>query len=470
MLGGADAPRWVVVDGDSLGTWGVDDSSPSRCWTRYRGSARSATGGSLGGCRDEDRRLAAPCSPPSPPSSPCSPPRSPRAARRRPSSPRRDRPHDRVGTLPVTKMLVFVVRTTRWPRCAAACRGSRGWPTATATRPYRAITHPRCPTYLAIAGGAPSASPTTSRRHYPVRRRRLRPGVAAGSTATIYAEGMTSNCRLTDTGRYAVRHNRGPTSVASGPTAGPDVPLSQLATTSRPARCRPSAWWCRRLQRRPRLLARRANAWLRSQVGAVLDGSDFTSGRLAVVITADEDDRHHGNRVLTVVAHPDLHHRVVTRRLTHYALSRSTPRSPASTCSATPGPPGRCSAPSGSPADISTEMRAVPVTNRSSSGARPAVVTKRRTCGFAGRGRVRHSRHGRTWGQSLDLVGVATPMKSRDPGQPETSAQARTSAARCRATSGPRSSWRSGRRRRSSCAAGRRHRGRCAWNHCSPPR
>lgn len=25
VLGGADAPRWVVVDGDSLGTWGVDD-------------------------------------------------------------------------------------------------------------------------------------------------------------------------------------------------------------------------------------------------------------------------------------------------------------------------------------------------------------------------------------------------------------------------------------------------------------
>ena len=45
--------------------------------------------------------------------------------------------------------------------------------------------------------------------------------VAAGSTATIYAEGMTSNCRLTDTGRYAVRHNLWTYFRRGGPTAGP---------------------------------------------------------------------------------------------------------------------------------------------------------------------------------------------------------------------------------------------------------
>ena len=38
------------------------------------------------------------------------------------------------------------------------------------------------------------------------------------------------------------------------------------------------------------------------------------------VTDADEDDRHSGNTVLTVVIHPGQHHRVVTEPLDHYAL------------------------------------------------------------------------------------------------------------------------------------------------------
>jgi hypothetical protein len=41
-----------------------------------------------------------------------------------------------------------------------------------------------------------------------------------------------------------------------------------------------------------------------------------------VVLTADEDDRAHGNRVLTVVIHPSQRHHVVRRRLNHYSLTR----------------------------------------------------------------------------------------------------------------------------------------------------
>jgi hypothetical protein len=50
---------------------------------------------------------------------------------------------------------------------------------------------------------------------------------------------------------------------------------------------------------------------------------DFASGHLAVVVTADEDDEHHDNRILTVVAHPSLDHEVVDTELTHYSLSRA---------------------------------------------------------------------------------------------------------------------------------------------------
>jgi hypothetical protein len=52
-------------------------------------------------------------------------------------------------------------------------------------------------------------------------------------------------------------------------------------------------------------------------------GDDWKTGRLVVVITADEDAHHQNNRVLTVVAHPSLRGVVSHRSLSHYSLSRS---------------------------------------------------------------------------------------------------------------------------------------------------
>ena len=54
----------------------------------------------------------------------------------------------------------------------------------------------------------------------------------------------------------------------------------------------------------------------------VFAGPDWKSGRLAVVLTADEDDHTQGNKVLTVVIHPSQGHHVVGTRLTHYSLTR----------------------------------------------------------------------------------------------------------------------------------------------------
>jgi acid phosphatase len=65
-----------------------------------------------------------------------------------------------------------------------------------------------------------------------------------------------------------------------------------------------------------------ADAWLRQQLTPVLESADFTSGKLIVVVTADEDDKHSGNVVLTSVLTPRIHHKVVTTPLTHYSLTR----------------------------------------------------------------------------------------------------------------------------------------------------
>jgi phosphatidylinositol-3-phosphatase len=53
-----------------------------------------------------------------------------------------------------------------------------------------------------------------------------------------------------------------------------------------------------------------------------MSGPDFRSGRLAIVITADEDDGSQDNTVLTVVVHPSLHGVVASSPLSQLSLSR----------------------------------------------------------------------------------------------------------------------------------------------------
>jgi acid phosphatase len=66
-----------------------------------------------------------------------------------------------------------------------------------------------------------------------------------------------------------------------------------------------------------------ADDWLKSWLPTIMSGPDFTTGRLAIVVTADEDDRKSGNTVLTTVVSRSLDgaHKVVSTPLTHYSLS-----------------------------------------------------------------------------------------------------------------------------------------------------
>ena len=228
----------------------------------------------------------------------------------------------------VTKLLVFVVEN----HSIQQMRREMPWLNRLAGRygyasRYHGLTHPSLPNYLGIAGGdtfgvtdddPPSAHPIRGASVFGS-------AIRAGRTATTYAEGMTSRCRLDNGGRYLVRHNpwtyfrserrlcrrhdlpvrrlRGDVDSGSLPRVGLVVPDAchdghdcSLAT---------------------------ADTWLRRYAGRVLRGPDFASGHLAVVVTADEDDGDHGNRVLTVVAHPRVRHVVVRRNLTHYSLSRA---------------------------------------------------------------------------------------------------------------------------------------------------
>src|SRR4051812_7809421 len=192
---------------------------------------------------------------------------------------------------------------------------------------YQAITHPSLPNYLAMAGGdtygiTDDASPAGHPIDAPSV---FGQALDAGRTATVYAEAMSTPCEDVNDGTYAVRHNPWTYYVAERqqcqehdlplPALQQDVAASNLPNIGLvvPDTCN-DAHDCPLSQ---------ADEWMRQYVGLVLAGPDFASGRLVVVVTADEDDRHHDNRILTVVAHPSLEHQVSSTALNHYSLSRA---------------------------------------------------------------------------------------------------------------------------------------------------
>ena len=192
---------------------------------------------------------------------------------------------------------------------------------------YRAVRHPSLPNYLAMTGGStygvtddrdPSVNGTHTVSVFGQ-------ALAHGRTAKTYAESMPSNCATAASGRYAVKHN--PWAYHLDERADCDrydVPLPALADDVT-AGALPNVGLvvpnlCHDAHDCPLATADR---WMKRQVRMVKAGPDFTSGDLAIVVTADEDDRHQDNRVLTVVAQKSLDGVVVSDPLTHWSLSRS---------------------------------------------------------------------------------------------------------------------------------------------------
>jgi acid phosphatase len=77
---------------------------------------------------------------------------------------------------------------------------------------YNAVSHPSLPNYLALSGGStfgvtddrdPSAHPLAGQSVFGQ-------ALAAGKTATVYAESMPTNCAVSNSGNYAVRHTAWP--------------------------------------------------------------------------------------------------------------------------------------------------------------------------------------------------------------------------------------------------------------------
>jgi phosphatidylinositol-3-phosphatase len=192
---------------------------------------------------------------------------------------------------------------------------------------YRALTHPSLPNYLAMTGGstfgvrddAPPASHVIHGQSV------FGQALAAGKSAKLYAEGMPTRC-ATDNGgdRYAVKHN--PWAYFADERAECqkfDVPLGELSADIDRGRLPNIGMIIPNLCNDAHDCGLRvADDWLRVQVEQIMHGPDWRSGHLALVITADEDDRNQANLVLTTVVHPSLRHVVFDTPLSHFSLTR----------------------------------------------------------------------------------------------------------------------------------------------------
>jgi acid phosphatase len=191
---------------------------------------------------------------------------------------------------------------------------------------YRAIRHPSLPNYIAMVSGSTygitnDLGPAVHRLHGA---NVFAQALAHRRTAKTYADSMPRNCATVNSGRYAVRHNPWVHFVDDRTAcAVDDVPASGLRHDERHAAL-PNVGFLI-----PNLVHDAHDAdlsvaddWISARIHTLTGGRDWRSGHLAIVVTADEDDRHSGNKVLTLVASRYQQHQVVRQRLTHYSLTR----------------------------------------------------------------------------------------------------------------------------------------------------
>jgi phosphatidylinositol-3-phosphatase len=191
---------------------------------------------------------------------------------------------------------------------------------------YQAMTHPSLPNYLAVAGGSTFGIHDD---HDPSAHQLSGPSVfgdalAHGRSARVYADSMPGSCALTNAGEYAVRHNPWTYFVDERRECqSSDVPLAAFGDDVRSGHLPDAGMVVPDVCHDAHDCSRgTADNWLHQEVGLAMSGPDFRSGRLVVVVTADEDDGSQGNTVLTVVVHPTISSEVVSSPLSQLSLSR----------------------------------------------------------------------------------------------------------------------------------------------------
>jgi hypothetical protein len=186
---------------------------------------------------------------------------------------------------------------------------------------FYAETHPSLPNYLAMTSG--STQGVTDDKD-PASHQLSGPNLFSqlGTEWRSLEESMPSNCLLSNSGQYAVRHNPAAyfTNVRTQ-CASQDVPLTDPpALASRFTFITPNL--CDDMHSCPVIDGDR---WLASWMPKLLNSSEYEAGTMAVFITWDEDDYSDSQHIPTLVMSPST--RPGTRsgtRFDHYALLRTT--------------------------------------------------------------------------------------------------------------------------------------------------
>lgn len=161
---------------------------------------------------------------------------------------------------------------------------------------YRAITHPSLPNYIAATSGstygvADDAGPALHRLDVP--------SLFGQVGGRSYEQSMPFPCDLTDTGRYAVKHDPQAYYVRIRPSCPQRVlPLSRFDPRALPRFAFVTPDICSDMHSCP---VSAGDAWLRGFLPRITRSTDYRAGRVVVFVTFDEAETGGDNRVATLV-------------------------------------------------------------------------------------------------------------------------------------------------------------------------
>jgi hypothetical protein len=186
---------------------------------------------------------------------------------------------------------------------------------------FYAETHPSLPNYIAMTSGSTQGiTDDNAPSSHPLNVPSIFSQVSSGWRSL--QESMPSNCLLTNSGLYAVKHNPAAyyTNIRTA-CLSLDVPLASTPdVTARFTFVTPNL--CNDMHD---CSVATGDAWLSSFLGKVFSSSQYGAGRTAVFLTWDEDDSSHSNHIATVVAAPSVVPGTVSAsNFNHYSMLRTT--------------------------------------------------------------------------------------------------------------------------------------------------
>lgn len=195
---------------------------------------------------------------------------------------------------------------------------------------HKACGHPSLKNYISFAAGDcyPSDDKEASGHNYSGKNVFFE-AIKKGNTARIYVESLsTKTCPLNKFGSYGVsrhvpwdyfRKEAGSYDACKKNVIGlynlqrdtdagtlPNVGMTIPNNCSNSHDCSLSKY----------------DAFLKKYITILKSGPDYQQGRLLICSTFDEDNRKEGNHVFTACIHEALKHKVVTKTITHYSVSR----------------------------------------------------------------------------------------------------------------------------------------------------